>query len=404
MVTATQEVKATIKLTKVFNAILTAFRDGKRGILLEGGTYAGKTWGSLQALIVIAQETPRAIDINIVSESVPHLKGGCIRDFFKIMNETPETSPYYNQSDHIYRRPEWQGVLTFLSADNEKALGMRREILFINEGDTLQWETARELISRTHIFTIIDWNPRSEFWAHEYYLNDPHWAYDHSTYLDALDVIPSTKRDEIEDLGRKDPNYHNIYELGLLGKIEGLVYPHFEQVDELPLGAYFYGLDYGYIDDPTVLVKNVILGDKLSSQEMFYDYSRLTNDQIARKMTLAGVKNEPVYPDPDEPKSAEELRKLGFNIIEAVKGKGSVDFGIQRVNQYYQHWTKDSLNCIKEQRNFRFITRREPGTGKLYLSNDTTHQWSHGLSARRYSVATYNPSRSSSPSIIVVGW
>ena len=374
-----------MRTTKVFKAILKAWVDGKKGILLEGGTYSSKTFSALQALVVISQEASNKLDINILSESVPHLKGGCIRDFFTILDESPENNPHYNLSDKVYRHPQWEGVITFLSADNRKAWGMRREVLFINEGDALSWEVAKELISRTNVFTIIDWNPRSEFWAHEYYKEDPKWAYDHSTYLDALDVIPHGKREDIEDLGRKDPNYHNIYELGLLGKIEGLVYPHFEQVERLPLGEYFYGLDFGFSADPTVLIKNVILGDKLYSQEIFYDDTSLTNDQIARKMSLAGVKKEPIYPDPNEPKSAEELRNFGFSVIEAVKGKGSVDFGIQRVNQFYQFWTQDSLKCIKEQKNFSYI--KDKVTGEF--TDRTTHTWSHGMDARRYAVASH---------------
>ena len=394
-----------VKTTKVFDAILQAFNDGKRGILLEGGTYSSKTYSALQALITIAQESPRLIDINIISETIPHLKGGCIRDYFKILVELSDGNPYYNKQDHIYRRPAWKGVTTFLSADNEKALGMRRDILFINEGDTFYWETARELISRTHVFTIIDWNPRSEFWAHEYYLNDPKWAYDHSTYLDALDVLPPDKAEEICDLGQKDPNYHNIYELGILGKIEGLVFPFFNQVDELPGGRAFYGLDYGFAQDPTVLVKNVAVGDSLYSQQMFYDDSALTNDDIARLMTELKIpSNVLIQADPTEPKSAEELRRLGFNVQAIDKAYANTAFGIKQVNAYHQYWTKDSLECIKEQRNCRFIKKREPNTGRVYLSDDITHQWSHGMKARMYAVATYKGEPSGEPGMMIVGW
>lgn len=374
-----------LKTTKVFKSICTAWDSKKRRILLEGGTYSSKTYSALEFLVYLAQASPIPLDISIVSETVPHLKGGCIRDFFLILNESTENNPFYNKSDRIYRRPGWNGVITFLSADNQKALGMRRHILFINEADSLPWEVAQNLDIRTEVFTIIDWNPRSEFWAHEYWLGDDDNAYDHSTYLDALDVIPSTKREEIERYRDKDPNWWNIYGLGLLGKIEGLVYPHFEQVDVLPEGECFYGLDFGFSSDPTVLVKNVVLGDKLYSREMFYDYSALTNDQIARKLSLLNIGNEPVYPDPDEPKSAEEIRQLGFNVIEAVKGKGSVEYGIQKVNQFYQYWVKDSLNCIKEQRNYKYIKDKTSGE----LTDKTTHTWSHGMDARRYAVASH---------------
>jgi len=381
-----------LRTTKVYQSILQAMHDGKRGILLEGGTYSSKTYSALQALMVIAEQAPKPIDINIVSETIPHLKGGCIRDWFKILDETLDNNPCYNKSDHIYYRPEWRGAVTFLSADNEKALGMRRDILFINEADALYWEIARELITRTEVFVILDWNPRAQFWAHEYYKDDPKWAYDHSTYLDALDVIPKDKRLEIEELGKKDPNWWNIYGLGLLGKIEGLVFPNFKQVKELPRGDYFYGLDYGFSSDPTVLVKNVIIGDNLYSQQMFYNDTPMTNDDIAREMTLCGVGRDPVYPDPNEPKSAEELRRKGFNIGETEKGPGSVKFGIKRVNSYWQHWTEDSLQCIKEQKNHSYIKKREPNTGQVYLSDDTTHTWSHGMDARRYAVASHRGS------------
>lgn len=397
MVTATTEL--VIKTTKVYESILQAMKDGKKGILLEGGTYSSKTFSTLQALIIVAEKAVNHLDINIVSESIPHLKGGCIKDFFNILDESPERNPYYNQTDHIYRRPYWKGVLTFLSADNEKALGMRRDVLFINEGDTLSWEIARELISRTNTFIIIDWNPRSEFWAHDYYKDDPKWAYDHSTYLDALDVIPPDKAEDIRDLGQKDPNYHNIYELGLLGRIEGLVYPYFEQVDELPMGAYFYGLDYGFSSDPTVLVKNVITADKLYSQEMFYNYNALTNEDIAREMNLCRVGHkEPVWADRDELKSAEELRRLGFNVQPVDKAYYGREYRIKQVNTYHQHWTKDSLNCIKEQKNFSFIRDRITGL----LSDRTTHYWSHGMTAREFGVVSYKGGGTGG--MVMVGW
>lgn len=375
-----------MKTTKVLKAILQAWNDGKRRIKLEGGTWSSKTYSALQALQIIAEKASVPLDISIVSESLPHLKEGSIRDFFNILGEDKDNNPFYNKTDHIYNRPGWNGKFMFFGADDlSRVTGPRRHILFINEANNVPWETARGLDIRTELFTILDWNPLGEFWAHENWTEEDVNAYDHSTYLDAINVIPEAKVIEIESYRDKDPNWWNIYGLGLIGKIEGLVYPQFQQVDALPMGEVFYGLDWGFSADPTVLVKNVVLGDKLYSQEMFYDRTSLTNDQIARQLSLAGVKRERIYPDPDEPKSAEELRKFGFNVVEAVKGKGSVEYGIQKVNQFYQHWTKDSVNCIKEQRNFRYLKDRTTGG----LTDKTSHLWSHGMDARRYAVATH---------------
>ena len=149
----------------------------------------------------------------------------------------------------------------------------------------------------------------------------------------------------------------------------------------------FYGLDFGSLADPTVLTAHVIVGDKLYSKELFYEFdAEMTNNKISMKMQLAKVsRTAPVYPDPNEPKSMTELRQMGWNIGATVKGKGSVEFGTKAVNNLYQHWTKDSLNCIKEQRNFRYVLDKNGN-----LTDATTHRWSHGLDSRRYAVASHS--------------
>jgi phage terminase large subunit len=316
------------------------------------------------------------------------------------LEESSENNPYYNKTDHIYRRPGWNGVFQFFGADDSgKVRGPRRHILFMNEGNNIPWETARGLDSRTEIFTIVDWNPVSEFWAHDYWIGSSENAYDHSTYEDALEsgvVSPQLIKDNVEIYRDKDPNWWRIYGQGLIGKIENLVHPYFEQVDALPEGFTVYGLDWGFASDPTVLVKNVIIGDKLYSRQLLWDKSGLTNDQIAREMELLLIgPNDPIYADPNEPKSIAEIKQKRFNIMEAVKGPGSVAFGIQRVNQFYQYWTKDSVECIKEQRNFRYIKRMVQGREEL--TDDTTHQWSHGMSARRYAVASFRQNVGNKP-------
>jgi len=373
-----------MQTTKIYEENAAAWLGGRRRALNEGGTYSSKTWSILQLLILIARHSNSKLIISVVSESLPHLKKGAIRDFFNILDESPDNNSHYNKTEQTYTIGNC--VIEFFGADEAgKVRGPRRDILFINEANNVPWETARGLDIRTRLFTFCDWNPVSEFWAHENWIDSNGNAYIHSTYQDAIEVLPTEVIANIESNKDKDPNWWNIYGLGLLGKIEGLVYSHFEQVDSLPMGEVFYGLDFGFSVDPTVLVKNVLVGDKLYSQEMFYDKSALTNNEIAMKLNLLGIKKEPIYPDPNEPKSAEEIRQKGFTVVEAVKGKGSVEFGIQKVNQFYQHWTKDSVNCIKEQRNFRYIKDRITGV----LTDKTSHNWSHGMDARRYGVASH---------------
>ena len=370
-----------IKTTRIYEENAEAWLDGKRRSLNEGGTYSSKTWSILQLLILIAQNTKSPLVISVVSESLPHLKRGAIRDFFRILEESQDNNSRYNKTEHTYTFGD--GLIEFFGADEaDKVRGPRRDILFINEGNNIPWETARGLDIRTRLFTFMDWNPVSEFWAHEYWIGEPENGYIHSTYLDAIDVLPPEVVANIESNRDKDPNWWNIYGLGRLGKVEGLVYPYFGQVDTLPGGDIFYGLDFGYSNDPTALVKCVLFGDGLYCEELIYE-AGLTNDAIAYRMAEMGVQkhHDEIFADSAEPKSIEEIYQHGFNIKPAPKGPGSVEYGHQKVRQYKQFWTKDSLNCIKEQRNYRYILDKN---GKL--TEKTTHTFSHGMDARRYGI------------------
>lgn len=370
-----------LRYTHIFGLNNKAWLSGKRRALNEGGTASSKTWSILQLLILIAQHTKSKFLISVVSESLPHLKRGAIRDFFKILDEGSDNNPRYNKTEQTYNFGK--GVIEFFGADEaDKVRGPRRDILFINEGNNVPWETARGLDIRTRLFTVVDWNPVSEFWAHEHWIGQPENDYIHSTYQDVLDVLPPEIVANIESNRDKDPNWWSIYGLGKLGKVEGLVYPLFGQVDVLPEGDIFYGLDFGYSNDPTVLTANIIKGDSLYSRELIYEKG-LTNDAIASYMAERSVQKhyDEIFADSAEPKSIEEIYQHGFNIKPAPKGLGSVSYGHQKINQYRQHWTKDSLNCIKEQRNFRYIADKN---GKL--TDKTTHIFSHGMDSRRYAI------------------
>lgn len=376
----------TFQLTDVFKQTAQAYDAGKRRCLHEGGTSSSKTYSILQFLIMVAQGTKKPMLISVVSESLPHLKRGCIRDYFNILGESQDDNPHWSKTEFVYHWPLCD--FEFFGADDaSKVRGPRREILFINEGNNVAWETARGLDIRTSAFTLVDWNPVGSFWAHDNWIGQPENVYVHSTYLDAVDVLPQSVKDNIESNKDKDPNWWNIYGLGLIGKVEGLVYPNFQQVDALPAGLVFYGLDFGFLVDPTALVANVLLGDKLYSKELLYE-AGLTNDHIARNMDLLHIREDrkEVWADPDEPKSIEEILRTGINIQGSVKGPGSVEYSHQKVNQCYQFWTKDSVNCIKEQRNFRYIRNKDG-----ILTDKTTHQFSHGMSARRYAIAGHRP-------------
>ncbi len=368
--------------TAVYEKILDAYHSGKRHIWVVGGTAASKSYSILQFLILKAAYSKKPILISIVSESIPHIKKGCLRDFEKILGEMFNQNRF-NKTDLIYTFPSGAKIEFFGADDASKLRGARRQILFLNEANNIEYRAFQELDARTELLSIADWNPTSEFWFYQHNLGDtPDSAVIHATYRDALKVVPGSVIDNIKQMGAMDSNWARIFLDGLLGKIEGLVYPNFEQIDELPKGDYFYGLDFGFSGDYAALVKNVVIDRSLYSQELIYALN-LTNQDLSIEMEHVGLRKryDEIFADSAEPKSIEELYRAGWNIKPCPKGGDSVEYGHQKLRQYNQYWTKDSINAIKEQRNFRYILDKNDEPTKK-----TTHEWSHLMDARRYGV------------------
>lgn len=372
-------------LTNIFFSNWQALADPvKRLAVNEGGTSSSKTYSILQLLVDLCEHRTKPLIVSVVSESLPHLRLGAMRDFRAILGESYDESKW-NASEHIYTfRPGV--IMEFFSADQPgKASGPRRDILYVNEVNNVPKVVFDQLDMRTRRFVFVDFNPVCEFWIHTLQ-GRPEVAWIHSTYLDARHVLPQIMIDKIEAKRLLDPNWWNVYGLGKIGNIEGLVHPFFAQEDVLPeheVMKEFYGLDFGFTNDPTALIRNVILGDmELHSEELLYE-TGLDNNQIAKRMDQLGVPKHAVveWADAAEPKSISEIEKYGFNIKACPKGPDSVRNGIQLVNQYHQFWTKGSLNCIKEQRNYRYITSKD---GKI--TNVPTDDFNHGMDARRYAL------------------
>ncbi len=384
-----------VRTTRVFDDNAAAWLDPDiTRALNQGGATASKTYSILQLLDQIASGSWEPLIISVVSESLPHLKKGVIRDFFNIIGESDSKgNPNWNMTDHIYTYPVSGTKIEFFGADEDgKVRGPRRHILFLNEGNNIPWKAAQALDIRTSKFVFVDWNPVSEFWVHEYesggkmvqgWIHEPGNTYIHSTYLDALDVAPPEAIAKIVANKDKDPNWFRIYGLGLVGMVEGLVYPIFKKCLELPDGGYtFLGLDWGYTVDPTVLTQHVIKGDDLYSKELLYEKG-LSNADVAHLMDELGVRRhyDEIWADNEDPKAIDEIHAYGFNIKGAPKGPGSVEYGHQKVRQYNHYWTEDSPNCIRDQLNYRYIADKN---GEL--TKKTTHRFSHGMDSCRYAV------------------
>lgn len=352
----------------------------KRLRIVQGGTNASKTFSIIAYLIHTAQANDGLL-ISVVSETVPHLKKGAIRDFMAIMQgQNYFAEERWNRTDRVYEF-ENGSVLEFFSADQPgKARGPRRDILFVNECNNVAWEIYDQLAIRTRKVVILDYNPVAEFWLHEEILGKRDHDFLQLTYLDNEAISPE-ERYEIES-HKDNPNWWKIYGLGELGVNEGQIYTNWETIDRVPDDAKLirYGLDFGFTNDPTAIVAVYYLDGAYILDEVLY-LKGLSNKEIADK--LKELPKALVIADSAEPKSISEINRYGIRIRGAVKGQGSVNYGIQLLQDNKIKVTKQSTFIIKEYRNY--LWKMDKDTGKP--TNDPEDIWNHTMDAARYALS-----------------
>lgn len=354
----------------------------KRIRALQGGTSASKTISALLFLIDLAQRDKLPTTTSIVSESFPHLKRGAIKDFLSIMQEHGYfKDARWNKTDYTYKF-ETGSVIEFFSADQPgKVRGPRRDRLFINEANNIQFETFEQLEVRTKEFIILDWNPTNEFWFYtdvKDKRDDVEWII--LTYKDNEALDPEIVRTIEQRKGRK--GWWQVYGLGQLGEVEGKIYKDWQIIDGIPHEARLerYGLDYGYSNDPSALIAVYYYNGGYILDEILFQKG-MSNKQIAD--TLINSNSALVVADSAEPKSNDEIKSYGINIVGAEKGRDSVVNGIQLVQNERISVTKRSVNLIKEYRNYLWMTDK---LGKII--NEPEHTFSHSMDAVRYAIVS----------------
>ena len=363
----------------------------KRIRAVSGGTGASKTVAILMWLIDYAH-TRKNKTIHVISESYPHLADGAIKEFTAILvSRGYWDDKRWNDSQHEYTF-ETGTVLKFLSVDKlGKAHGPRRDVLFINECNYLEWPIVDQLITRTKELVWLDWNPSAEF----YFYTEILGKRDDVDFMGEGGNLPPLTFEDNEGLDDGQRNeilahknnirWWRVYGLGLMGTLEGRIYTGWQVVDEIPHEARLerYGLDFGYTNDPSAIVAIYYYNGGYILDEVLFQKG-LSNKQIAE--TILNLKKALTIADSAEPKSIDEIRTYGINIQPAAKGQGSVLQGIQMVQDQQISVTKQSTNVIKEYRNYLWETDKD---GRII--NEPEHLWSHSMDAIRYGVSSLVP-------------
>jgi phage terminase large subunit len=355
----------------------------KRIRIIQGGSSAGKTIALILYLIQFAQQNKNKT-ISVVSATLPHLKRGAIKDFVAIMTEHGYfKDDSWNKTNYTYKFDSGS-TIEFFSADQpSKVRGPRRDVLFINECNNLPFETYTQLSIRTNDFIFLDYNPVSSFWVHEEIV--PKFEHDFVivTYKDN-EALPETIVKELESR-KGNKAFWTVYGEGLIGEAEHRIYKGWIQVDDIPHEARLvrYGLDFGYTNDPTAITAIYYYNGGYILDEVIYQKG-LSNKDIADIL-----RNQPkatVIADSAEPKSIDEIKNYGIIILPASKGQGSINQGIQYIQEQRISVTKRSLNLWKEYSNYLWMTDKD---GKIL--NVPQDFLNHSLDSIRYGFDKINP-------------
>ena len=355
-------------------------RLNKRVRIVRGGTSSSKTFSIIPMLITYAVKTPRC-EISVVAESIPHLRRGAIRDFLKIMEMVGMFVPdKWNKSSLTYTFSN-DSFIEFFSADQpDKLRGARRDVLFINECNNIEWESYYQLAIRTRRFIYLDYNPVSEFWVDTELIGDADSEMVILTYKDneALDASIVKEIEKAREKGKTSEywrNWFRVYGLGQIGNLEGVVFSNYQLVDTIPEDAKLigYGLDFGYSNDPTALVAVYLFNGQRYIDQVLYRTGMMNGD-IAKHIESGVI----CYADSAEPKSIEEIRRYGKTIRGVTKGKDSINYGIQVMQEQTYFITKRSTDLIKELRGYIWDKDKSGNTMNRPVGVD------HALDAFRY--------------------
>jgi phage terminase large subunit len=371
---------ARIKTGTIFNKTKAAFDGGKKIVIHRGGTGSGKTYDIILFLFSIAITTPDKI-ITVVSESRPHLDIGAIRILSGICKGIGLwTKSEWNASTAKWTSPTGS-IIEFFSADRiDKALGARRDWLYGNEINSLKKDVWDELARRSEN-VIGDFNPTAQFWIEDWLANYDKTLTIKSNYLDNP-FLPDTERARIAKRISRDENFKRIHFDCEYGVTEGIIFSNWFQVDSMPDGDATYGLDFGFTNDPTSLIKVIETEEAFYLDELIYQTGLLNSDIIRMFGNLGLRKNyDEIIADSAEPKSIQELCNAGYNVKGAVKGPDSIKKGIDTLMSKPIYITKRSTNLIKEFRSYSWALNKD---GRP--TNKPIDAYNHGIDAVRYAV------------------
>ena len=374
-------------INKNFAALCTSSAAGKRGVVLEGGSRSGKTYSTIHFLIKLCAEAAEPLTINIIKETYNSFKTTLYDDFNAILPKIGQLSPFMLARDV----PSFRllgSKINFLGADQpSKFHGAGCDYFWINEGLDVQQAIFDQLEMRCRAMWIIDYNPKvSDHWVYNRLEKRGDVRFVHSTALDnphigkweRVKILGYEPTPANIQAGTADDYMWKVYGQGLRASMQGLVYPNVTWIDEFPanIERVAYGMDFGYTNSPTAIVKIGKDGQDLYVQKLFYAPTDNAAG-LAEAIRQLNIGDGHLWADSADPGMISDLRMKGIKLFAVNKFPGSIKYGIDLIKQHRLHAVRDA-DLSREFNNYKW---REIGGVRL---NEPIDDFNHALDAARY--------------------
>lgn len=362
------------------------YKAAHRVIVSQGGTSSSKTYSQMQLLLFKAS-TEKNKTITVVGQDTPNMRVGVIRDTANIISNNPLLKKQvvkYNRStlEYVFKSGS---IIEFRSyEDSQDARSGKRDYAFFNEANGISEDIYNEVADRTSSQIYLDFNPSQRCWIHKRFENDP----------DALNLISNFTHNQFVSpliikslLKYKESNPHRwrVFGLGLTGQSEGAIYTNWrhEPLTKFPKEyerkRFSYALDFGFTNDPTVLLQLCLHNNKLYIQELIYQ-AGLTDTALTKKFEELKIsKNDEIIADSANPQSIATLRDIfGYNVIPADKPKDSIMAGIALLQDVQMVIVGESNNVVTELENYCYM--KKDGV----FHNKPIEKYNHAMDCARY--------------------
>ena len=374
------------KVNPNFKTLVKAYHNGASGVVLEGSSRSGKTWSIVDFLIYLTIRHVNKGTFNIYKETYNSFKTTLYEDFNRRLPNYGITSPF----DGVQEKPSFWlsgSKFNFLGADKAtKRHGEGCDFSWFNESMDIPKAVFDQAEMRTRRMWVMDYNPKfTDHWIYENVCRRSDIVFLKTTFLDNPFISEPEKRKILSyepnekniREGTADEYMWKVYGLGERSARLGLIYPDVEWIDRFPdnIERVFFGMDFGYTNDPTAIVRIGVNGYNLYLSCEYY--APTPTFEILKPIYKAIVKDEQhCWADSADPAMIGDFRRGGM-LVFGVNKKLGIKYGIDLMKRYKIHIVR-SEPARKEQENYTWMEING------ILINEPIDKYNHFWDAARY--------------------